>query len=93
MCDETEFQCSSGYGCIDQSLQCNAYMQCADDSDEANCGEKVYICYSIATNCGCGGGMVVEYGGCVVVVVEYGGCVVVVVEYGGCVVVVWLWWW
>ncbi|XP_072029481.1 uncharacterized protein [Amphiura filiformis] len=37
ICDETEFQCASGYGCLDQSLTCNAYTQCADESDENNC--------------------------------------------------------
>ncbi|XP_072033271.1 CUB and sushi domain-containing protein 3-like [Amphiura filiformis] len=36
-CEPHEFQCASGYGCFDQSLRCNAYSQCIDDSDELNC--------------------------------------------------------
>ncbi len=38
LCDETEFQCQSGYGCLDKSLLCDAHPQCLHGSDEQGCG-------------------------------------------------------
>ncbi|XP_072046897.1 uncharacterized protein [Amphiura filiformis] len=36
-CQAYEFQCSSGYDCIDASLRCSALSQCSDQSDEWQC--------------------------------------------------------
>ena len=36
-CTADEFQCHSGYGCLDQSLLCDAQPQCLHGSDEFGC--------------------------------------------------------
>ena len=37
-CTADEFQCDSGYGCLDQSLLCDTQPQCLHGSDEFGCG-------------------------------------------------------
>ena len=37
-CKSTEFQCKSGYGCLDSMLVCDDKASCLDESDEDDCG-------------------------------------------------------
>ncbi|XP_072041706.1 uncharacterized protein [Amphiura filiformis] len=37
-CESNEFSCSSGYGCLNQSLVCNSEHNCYHESDEKQCG-------------------------------------------------------
>ena len=37
-CLPGEFACETGYGCLDPSLVCSVYVECADKSDERGCG-------------------------------------------------------
>ena len=39
-CRESEFQCETGFGCLDASLLCSGVPQCLDLSDEVL--KKVY---------------------------------------------------
>ncbi|XP_072046447.1 tolloid-like protein 2 [Amphiura filiformis] len=36
-CNEDEFLCHTGYGCLEQSLVCDSQPQCVDKSDENGC--------------------------------------------------------
>ncbi|XP_072020845.1 low-density lipoprotein receptor-related protein 12-like [Amphiura filiformis] len=36
-CGEGDYQCESGYGCLESSKVCDNYPQCLDGSDEAGC--------------------------------------------------------
>ena len=39
LCDNDDFWCASGLGCIDQSFVCDSVLHCVDGSDEFNCCE------------------------------------------------------
>ena len=40
-CRPSEFQCKSGYGCLDTSFVCDRHSLCLDGSDEI-CGNQNY---------------------------------------------------
>ena len=42
-CTESEFACRDHSGCIDAIKQCDINVDCADGSDERDCGKLMYI--------------------------------------------------
>ena len=42
-CKEDEFECLSGYGCVESSMVCDNYPHCLHGSDEDRCGMCKYF--------------------------------------------------
>lgn len=45
VCTENQFQCSNG-DCINAEFVCDKFRDCADASDEHDCG-KIFILYNV----------------------------------------------
>ena len=46
VCGPRHFQCADKTQCIPTRWQCDGMEECADGSDEADCGKMLYLLYS-----------------------------------------------
>lgn len=62
-CELSEFRCEDGQ-CIPHTWRCDNSMDCADGSDEVNCGELADVTAQCVCVCVCGFLHIVEGGKC-----------------------------
>ena len=48
VCAEGEFLCVDGMSCVSEAYLCDGDYDCADGSDELDCGKFTSFCYNVS---------------------------------------------